>query len=256
MSVGGPCSIEGCERVQMYNNPVCYKHKDQKSKPKQQKTGTESPHEVDLWWTEDDESRRCDDTPDTAVCEFNTYDGICFHCKNLVYPDVHLIHLIHNDRNGILNFELDLARGEYWGNNYRSRLFDIWGEYEERDIAFEPSLKPDIRAAKLQQMCYADKKYILSEAKENLSKAGAPTEGEGMAPWVWNSIEGALIEHFERIRNWDIERVEWSPKEWGLENTRHSDLSDLAPWDSGPMVRDIIGVLVAAFILYGILNGN
>jgi len=27
MAVGGPCSIEGCERPRMYNSPVCYNHK-------------------------------------------------------------------------------------------------------------------------------------------------------------------------------------------------------------------------------------
>ena len=28
MTVGGPCSIEGCTRARMYNSPVCYTHKD------------------------------------------------------------------------------------------------------------------------------------------------------------------------------------------------------------------------------------
>ena len=67
-------------------------------------------------------------------------------------------------------------------------------------------------------MCYADKEHILSVLKENLSKAGAPTEGEGTEPWVWNSLEGGLEEHFERIRTWDIARVDWNPEDWYLES--------------------------------------
>lgn len=41
MVVGGPCSIEGCNRTRMYNSPVCYKHKDDAE---------------DIWWAEEDNS--------------------------------------------------------------------------------------------------------------------------------------------------------------------------------------------------------
>ena len=163
----------------------------------------------------------CDDDPDLhyGVCEFDAYDGICYHCNNLVHPDLHLIHLIHNDRNLFLNFEEDLVAGERWGGHYRSRLSDIWEEFGERDIMFEAQLGHGAaRAEAIQKLCYADKEHILSVLKENLSKAGAPTEGEGTEPWVWNSLEGGLEEHFERIRTWDIARVDWNPEDWYLES--------------------------------------
>ena len=163
----------------------------------------------------------CDDDPGLhyGVCEFDTYDGICYHCNNLVHPDLHLIHLIHNDRNLFLNFEEDLVAGERWGGHYRSRLSDIWEEFGERDIMFEAQLGHGAaRAEAIQKLCYADKEHILSVLKENLSKAGAPTEGEGTEPWVWNSLEGGLEEHFERIRTWDIARVDWNPEDWYLES--------------------------------------
>ncbi|MCS5530046.1 MAG: hypothetical protein NZ732_04845, partial [Candidatus Poseidoniales archaeon] len=124
----------------MYNSPVCYKHKGQKPPLPPSVTETNRPSGEDLWWTGEDESQRCDDTPEAAVCEFDTYDGICFHCKNLVHPDLHLIHLIHNDRNLFLNFEEDLVAGERWGGHYRSRLSDIWEEFAERDIMFEAQM--------------------------------------------------------------------------------------------------------------------
>ena len=225
MGVGGPCSVEGCNRQHMYNSPVCYKHKGQKtppppSKKTKQVKETNRPPGEDLWWTEVDETQRCDDNPELhyGICEFDAYDGICFHCKNLVHPDLHLLHLIHNDRNLFLNFEEDLVEGEMWGGHYRSRLSDIWEEFAERDIMFEAQLGYGAaRAEAIQKLCYADKEHILSVLKENLSKAGAPTEGEGTEPWVWNSLEGELEEHFERIRDWDITRVNWSPEEWSLE---------------------------------------
>ena len=229
MSVGGSCAFEGCKRPHMYNSPVCYKHMGQKPKPKKkQVTEANRPSGEDLWWTEDDETQRCDDNPDLhyGLCEFDTYDGICFHCKNLVHPDLHLIHLIHNDRNLFLNFEEDLVAGHSWGGHYRSRLSGIWEEFEERDIMFEAQLGHGASRAKaIQELCYADKEHILSVLKENLSKAGAPTEGEGTEPWVWNSLEGELEEHFERIRDWDIARVDWSPGDWHLEKPDIVDLS-------------------------------
>jgi len=40
MAVGGPCSIEGCERIRMYNSPVCYKHKA---------------NAEDVWWAIEDD---------------------------------------------------------------------------------------------------------------------------------------------------------------------------------------------------------
>ena len=257
MGVGGPCAFDGCKRKHMYNSPVCYKHKGQKPPLPPSVTETNRPSGEDLWWTGEDESQRCDDTPEAAVCEFDTYDGICFHCKNLVYPDLHLIHLIHNDRNLFLNFEEDLVAGERWGGHYRSRLSDIWKEFGERDITFEAQLGHGAaRAEAIQKLCYADKEHILSVLKENLSKAGAPTEGEGTEPWVWNSLEGGLEEHFERIRDWDIARVDWSPEDWHLE--KPPDLS--AIYKDPPSVTHVsraIGLtLLAAYGWYVSVEGE
>ena len=255
MGVGGPCAFDGCKRKHMYNSPVCYKHKGQKPPLPPSVTETNRPSGEDLWWTGEDESQRCDDTPEAAVCEFDTYDGICFHCKNLVHPDLHLLHLIHNDRNLFLNFEEDLVAGERWGGHYRSRLSDIWEEFAERDIMFEAQMGYGAaRAEAIQKLCYADKEHILSVLKENLSKAGAPTEGEGTEPWVWNSLEGGLEEHFERIRDWDIARVDWSPEDWHLE--KPPDLSD-SIYKDPPQVSRAIGLtLLAAYGWYILVEGE
>ena len=112
------------------------------------------------------------------------------------------------------------------------------------------------RAEAIQKLCYADKEHILSVLKENLSKAGAPTEGEGTEPWVWNSLEGGLEEHFERIRDWDIARVDWSPEDWHLE--KPPDLS--AIYKDPPSVTQVsraIGLtLLAAYGWYVSVEGE
>ena len=233
-----------------------------KSKPEEEEEIPPEPELEGNWWegdTEDDQSELCDDNPDLhyGLCEFDTYDGICWHCKNLVHPDLHLLHLIHNDRNLFLNFEEDLVEGEKWGGHYRSRLSDIWEEFAERDIMFEAQLGYGAaRAEAIQKLCYADKEHILSVLKENLSKAGAPTEGEGTEPWVWNSLEGGLEEHFERIRDWDIARVDWSPEDWHLE--KPPDLS--AIYKDPPSVTQVsraIGLtLLAAYGWYVSVEGE
>ena len=42
MSIGGPCAVEGCKGIHMYNSSVCFKHKESKERyPKQQ---TETKH--------------------------------------------------------------------------------------------------------------------------------------------------------------------------------------------------------------------
>ena len=233
MSIGGDCSVIGCNLRHVYKSDMCFKHtRISREEGSKTRAGEQAP-----WWEdgnaseEDKEKERaidvgeldivlCDDDPGLhyGVCEFDNYDGICFHCKNLVHPDLHLIHLIHNDRNLFLNFERSLTEGEKWGGHYRSKVSDIWEEFEERDIMFEAQLGHGASRAKtVQELCYADKEYVLSMLKESLSKAGAPTEGEGTETWVWNSLEAELEGHFERIRTWDIARVDWSPEDWHLE---------------------------------------
>ena len=211
------------------------------------------------WWeeggvaTEDREEGvvRCDDDPSLhyGVCEFDSYDGICFHCKNLVHPDLHLIHLIHNDRNLLLNFERDLTEGEKWGRHYRSKVSDIWEDFEDRDIMFEAQLGHGASRAKaIQELCYADKEYTLSMLKESLSKVGAPTEGEGTEPWVWNSLEAELEEHFERIRTWDIARVDWSPEDWHLESPSGSGI--VGSDDGGTKMHPVGWIFGAGYLWF------
>ena len=57
MSVGGPCTVQGCWRKHMYNSDVCHKHGSEPAAPPP--TRPEHPVETevdeDLWWTKEDE---------------------------------------------------------------------------------------------------------------------------------------------------------------------------------------------------------
>ena len=152
--------MSGCNLRHVYKSDMCFKHarisREAGSKTRADKQAP--------WWEdgnasgEDKEKERaidvngedvvlCDDNPDLhyGLCELDAYNGICFHCKNLVHPDLHLIHLIHNDRNKILRFEYDSVEDEAseifqkrfgvknWPKTYKSRLSEIWEEFEEAD---------------------------------------------------------------------------------------------------------------------------
>ena len=52
MVVGGPCSVEGCNRTHMYNSPVCYTHKDRAE---------------EIWWAQNDEMSGVGDSVESEV---------------------------------------------------------------------------------------------------------------------------------------------------------------------------------------------
>jgi hypothetical protein len=213
MSVGGRCSIQGCKRTHMYNSPVCYKHKGQKPSPKEYERASGE----DLWWTDDDEGQRCDDTPDTAVCEFDTYDGICWHCKNMVYPDIHLIHLIGNRRRGHRLLEsFHTIEGEDLDPELEDALDRILDPLEERDITSHPNLPPEDRVKALKEM--DDREHILTE----LEASFPDWKERGLSQFNLEPDGFGLGELIHRLYN-DIHafnQEEWGPgwaAEWGLE---------------------------------------
>jgi len=74
VDVGGPCSVEGCQRPTMYQSHHCYKHKGHKHEAETASppTDEDSTHEQqrggeDLWWTEENEG--VDEPPDLSIEE-------------------------------------------------------------------------------------------------------------------------------------------------------------------------------------------
>jgi len=72
MAVGGPCSIEGCERSRMYNSSVCYKHKA---------------NARDVWWAiEDDGNAVKPGSPNPSSQEWSAvYEGREIRVTNETY---------------------------------------------------------------------------------------------------------------------------------------------------------------------------
>ena len=216
MNVGGECSIEGCEHKHMYNSTICYKHNKQKSMSQTQET--KNPGIKDLWWTEDDESLRCDDTPETAVCEFDAYDGICWHCNNMVYPDIHLIDLILRRRDAfyLLNTCIS-STGDKRNSDIEDVLNRILEPLIERDITSYPNLKPQDRVKAIQKI--DDRDFILTELEGSFPdwKARAIHDPQfDLAP------KGSGIGHMIHKLYQDIHafnQEDWNPEratEWGL----------------------------------------
>ena len=255
MGVGGACSIEGCNRQKMFNSPVCYKHKNQKHLLNQFKETDRIPGQ-DLWWTVKDESQLCDDNPDLhyGLCEFDTYDGICWHCKNMVNPDIHLIHLISNRRTSWKLLEsYKNIEGEDIDAQLEEELDRILGPLEERDIAAHPSLPPKERVRALQKM--DDRVYILSELEtsfpdwkeKNLSQFDLDPDGVGLGYMIDRLYND--IHHFNQ-EDWG---PEWAA-EWGVEKPEPPFLRTNNQKDSNS--NPIAGWFLIVCYVYFILNSG
>jgi len=205
------------------------------------------------WWIEDDEAQRCDDNPDLhyGVCEFDTYDGICRHCKNMVHPDIHLIHLICDRRRADVLLEwFHNIEGEDLDPELLEELDRILSPLEERDIRSHPNLPPEDRVKALQEM--DDREYILSQLEarfpdwkeRNLSQVDLDPDGVGLGYSI-NRL-------YDDIHSFN--QKEWGPEwaaEWGLQKPQ--DLSNInqTPVEDPSYVSRAIGVfLLAAYGWY------
>ena len=253
MSVGGPCSIQGCKRTHMYNSPVCYKHKGQKPSPKEYKRASGE----DLWWTDDDEGQRCDDTPESAVCEFDTYDGICWNCKNMVHPDIHLIHLICNRRTGHGLLDPITSR-EDRAPELEDALDRILDPLNERDIASHPNLSPEDRVKALMEM--DDREHILSELEasfpdwkeRSMSQFNLEPDGFGLGELIhrlYNDIHAFNQEEWGPgwAAEWCLEKPDPLPSALGIKSGSRRYHS------SGRYLNPIAHVIVLIYVL-GCLN--
>mgnify|MGYP001270709727 CR=1 FL=1 len=170
VKVGGKCAIVGCNLRHIYGSTLCFKHaRILNEEGHKAKSVEEVP-----WWeeggiaTEGGEKGvvRCDDDPSLhyGLCEFDTRDGICWHCKNMVHPDIHLIHLICNRRFGrrlLQPYGILGPSGEDLDPELLEALDRILEPLELRDVTSHSSLPPHERVKALQEM--DDREHILSE---------------------------------------------------------------------------------------------
>ena len=230
-----------------------------KSKPKEEEEIPPEPEPEGNWWegdTEEDQSQRCDDNPNLhyGVCEFDNYDGICWHCKNMVHPDIHLIRLIWRRRSPSRLLEsFQTIEGEDLDPELVEELDRILSPLDERDITSHPNLPPEDRVKALQKM--DDREYILSrlEARfpdwkeRNLSQFDLDPDGVGLG-YMINRL-------YDDIHAFN--QKEWGPG-WAAEwKTDPPIVYPDSIYKDPPQVSRAIGLtLLAAYGWYILVEGE
>ena len=230
-----------------------------KSKPEEEEKIPPEPELEGNWWegdTEDDQNELCDDNPDLhyGLCEFDTYDGICWHCKNMVHPDIHLIHLICIRRQAHRLLEsFQTIEGEDLDPELVEALDRILSPLEERDITSHPNLPPEDRVKALQEM--DDREYILSQLEarfpdwkeRNLSQFDLDPDGVGLG-YMINRL-------YDDIHAFN--QKEWGPG-WAAEwKTDPPIVYPDSIYKDPPQVSRAIGLtLLAAYGWYILVEGE
>ena len=230
-----------------------------KSKPEEEEKIPPEPELEGNWWegdTEEDQTQRCDDNPDLhyGLCEFGTYDGICWHCKNMVHPDIHLIHLICIRRQAHRLLEsFQTIEGEDLDPELVEALDRILSPLEERDITSHPNLPPEDRVKALQEM--DDREYILSQLEarfpdwkeRNLSQFDLDPDGVGLG-YMINRL-------YDDIHAFN--QKEWGPG-WAAEwKTDPPIVYPDSIYKDPPQVSRAIGLtLLAAYGWYILVEGE
>ncbi len=212
------------------------------------------------WWedggvaTEDgkEDVVRCDDDPSMhyGLCEFDTRDGICWHCKNMVHPDIHLIHLICNRRFGrrlLQPYGILGPSGEDLDPELLEALDRILEPLELRDVTSHSSLPPHERVKALQEM--DDREHILSE----LGAQFPDWRERGLDQFDFDPNGVGLGYSISRLYD-DIHafnQEEWGP-EWAIEWGLGGDpvLHDSSPVVEGETEMHPVGYIVGAGYLW------
>ena len=216
------------------------------------------------WWedggvaTEDgaEDVVRCDDDPSMhyGLCEFDTRDGICWHCKNMVHPDIHLIHLISNRRFGrrlLQPYGILGPGGEDLDPELLEALDRILEPLELRDVTSHSSLPPHERVKALQEM--DDREHILSE----LGAQFPDWRERGLDQFDFDPNGVGLGYSISRLYD-DIHafnQEEWGP-EWAIEWGLGGDpvLHESSPVVEGETEMHPVGYIVGAGYLWFVLQ--
>ena len=212
------------------------------------------------WWedggvaTEDgkEDVVRCDDDPSMhyGLCEFDTRDGICWHCKNMVHPDIHLIHLICNRRFGrrlLQPYGILGPSGEDLDPELLEALDRILEPLELRDVTSHSSLPPHERVKALQEM--DDREHILSE----LGAQFPDWRERGLDQFDFDPNGVGLGYSISRLYD-DIHafnQEEWGP-EWAIEWGLGGDPVGLESWPvvGGETEMHPVGYIIGAGYLW------
>ena len=142
MSVGGPCSVEGCNRQHMYNSDVCYQCK--RGLPVRPRPGRSSGNRT-LTSEQIREDAKAGPEPvflcdDYGVCEYDfILDGRCLHCGALGPPDELEFLTRRQDRFEVVTYAIDMDTSPAEKHALRGVL-DALEERDSKLISEEGSL--------------------------------------------------------------------------------------------------------------------
>ena len=142
MSVGGPCSVEGCNRQHMYNSDVCFQCK--RGLPVRPRPGRSSGNRT-LTSKQIREDAKAGPEPvfpcdDYGVCEYDFIQtGRCLHCGALGPPDELVFLTRRQDRFEVVTFVIDMDTSPAEKHALRGVL-DALEERDSKTISEEDSL--------------------------------------------------------------------------------------------------------------------
>ena len=173
-------------------------------------------------WTERQEGGNFRFTCERAgFHEFDTYDGICFHCKKVVDHDIHLLALVLGDRTATRL--LDMGRSPH--PSVLEKLDEVLEPLIDRDIKLADPAEGTVvsRVTALQEV--DDKEYILTEMERHFPDweanrkrhlEGNLEDGEVSLGLDLDSLGHAIDLHYYRLHDCYPGSPYFHPLEWEL----------------------------------------
>ena len=202
MSVGGPCSVEGCNRQHMYNSDVCYQCK--RGLPVRPRPGRSSGNRT-LTSEQIREDAKAGPEPvfpcdDYGVCEYDFIQtGRCLHCGALGPPDELVFLTRRQDRFEVVTFVIDMDTSPAEKHALRGVL-DALEERDSKTISEEGSL--DSPASRIEGL--STSADILEMSREHLDDT------------AYAALESGLREIDSRESPWEEAIQTEAAKGWWL----------------------------------------
>ena len=202
MSVGGACSVEGCNRQHMYNSDVCYQCK--RGLPVRPRPGRSSGKRT-LTSEQIREDAKAGPEPvfpcdDYGVCEYDfTLDGRCLHCGALGPPDELEFLTRRQDRFEVVTYAIGMDTSPAEKHALRGVL-DALEERDSKLISEEGSL--DSPASRIEGL--STSADILEMSREHLDDT------------AYAALESGLLEIDSRESPWEEAIQTEAAKGWWL----------------------------------------
>ena len=173
-------------------------------------------------WTERQEGGNFRFTCERAgFHEFDTYDGICFHCKKVVDHDTHLLALVLGDRTATRLLDMDRSPHP----SVLEKLDEVLEPLIDRDIKLADPAEGTVESRVTALGRVDDKEYILTEMERHFPDweanrkrhlAGNLEDGEVSLGLDLDSLGYAIDTHYYRLHDCYPGSLYFHPLEWEL----------------------------------------